>query len=40
MDQTEDDVAQKKWFVGRVHYTRQTGATDISLDTEREYGGG
>ncbi|KEH23158.1 hypothetical protein MTR_7g068430 [Medicago truncatula] len=38
--QAEDDVAQNKWFVGRVHYTRLTGATGLSPDIERECGGG
>nr|ABN07936.1 hypothetical protein MtrDRAFT_AC151524g24v2 [Medicago truncatula] len=38
--QAEDDMAQKKWFVGRVHYMRQTDATGLSPDAERECGGG
>ena len=38
--QAEDDVAQKKWFAGRVHYTRQTDATGLSPEAERECGGG
>ncbi|AET04876.1 hypothetical protein MTR_8g095180 [Medicago truncatula] len=30
--QAEDDVAQNKWFVGRVHYTRLTSAIGLSPD--------